>query len=325
MAKLPTFDPIEFLVDGKFGTAGVFSGVPVKISAERRARKDPQLGAQIAQFRAHLSSLSSDELTALVEAERERQSAEAMAKLELEERGRFFNQPSANADFDHWSRAAHWTLDEAIALSFGKAPERVNWERIKAYVQVSTFAFQFQRRRDLALRAVSWKQLFDPVLPGLFLAWAKRTDLAVPPELEAAVTARGVQIADWKTLYDELKVKFDEHHAEWVGISDRQSEHILELERQLQDVQIQQVPFSAAAPAPEKSLSTRERESLLKLVIGMAIGGYGYDPSAGRSDQPAAIANDLTRIGLSLDVDTVRKWLKEAREHLPSSKPNEDC
>jgi hypothetical protein len=35
----------------------------------------------------------------------------------------FFNQPDAVADYDHWSKTAHWTLDEAIALSFGKAPE----------------------------------------------------------------------------------------------------------------------------------------------------------------------------------------------------------
>jgi hypothetical protein len=44
-------------------------------------------------------------------------------KAEQEEGERFFNRPHANADFDHWSKAAHWTLDEAIALSLGKAPE----------------------------------------------------------------------------------------------------------------------------------------------------------------------------------------------------------
>ena len=56
---------------------------------------------------------------------------------------------------------------------------------------------------DLALRAVAWKQLFDPVLPGIFLAWAKRTDIAVPAELIEAVQKRGVQVADWKALYGE--------------------------------------------------------------------------------------------------------------------------
>jgi ribosomal protein S16 len=67
-------------------------------------------------------------------------------------------------------------------------------------------------------------------------------------------------------------------------------------------------------------MGTRERESLLKLVIGMAVGGYGYDPTAARSEQPAAIADDLSTNGVSLDVDTVRKWLKAGAEQLPQLK-----
>jgi hypothetical protein len=39
---------------------------------------------------------------------------------EREEQALFFNQPQAAADYVHWSKMAHWTLDEAIALSFWK-------------------------------------------------------------------------------------------------------------------------------------------------------------------------------------------------------------
>jgi hypothetical protein len=67
----------------------------------------------------------------------------------------------------------------------------------------------------------------------------------------------------------------------------------------------------------EKQLSTRERESLLKLEIGMAVGGYGYDSTARRSEQTTAIADDLLQAGIPLDADTVRKWLREAAELLP--------
>jgi hypothetical protein len=49
-----------------------------------------------------------------------------------------------------------------------------------------------------------------------------------------------------------------------------------------------------------------------------ARGRYGYDPTAARSPQPSAIESDLAGYGLSLDVDTIRKWLKEAAELLPS-------
>jgi hypothetical protein len=67
----------------------------------------------------------------------------------------------------------------------------------------------------------------------------------------------------------------------------------------------------------DKPLGARERDSLLKLVIGLAIGGYGYDPKARRSENPAEIASDLAKLDLALDTDTIRKWLREAAELLP--------
>jgi hypothetical protein len=124
-------------------------------------------------------------------AEKDREYQLAIEKARQEERGRFFNQPHAGADFEHWSKLAHWTLDEAVALSLGKAPERVNWETVSKYLQLSTFAVQYSRRRELALRAAQWKQLYDPVLPGIFLAWAKRLEIEVPAALVEAVQKRG--------------------------------------------------------------------------------------------------------------------------------------
>lgn len=69
---------------------------------------------------------------------------------------------------------------------------------------------------------------------------------------------------------------------------------------------------------PDRDLKTRERESLLKLVIGMALAGYKYDPKASRSPIVAEITDDLARAGIGLDADTVRKYLQEARELLPT-------
>ena len=56
---------------------------------------------------------------------------------------------------------------------------------------------------------------------------------------------------------------------------------------------------------------------MLKLVIGMAVKGYVYDPKAARSDSVAEIVKDLALVGVPLDDDTVRKWLREAAELLP--------
>ena len=67
----------------------------------------------------------------------------------------------------------------------------------------------------------------------------------------------------------------------------------------------------------DESLGTRERDSLLKLVIGMAIAGYRYDPKSSRGPATTEIVNDLAKLGIPLDPDTVRKYLREARELLP--------
>lgn len=67
--------------------------------------------------------------------------------------------------------------------------------------------------------------------------------------------------------------------------------------------------------------STRERDSLLKLILGMALGGYGFDPDASKSPTPKEIADDLATHGISITDDTVRKYLKEsARAFLPAKK-----
>lgn len=59
-------------------------------------------------------------------------------------------------------------------------------------------------------------------------------------------------------------------------------------------------------------LGTRERETLLKILIGMAIEAYRHDPTAARSSTTAEIVSDLAKHGLSVTDDTVRKYLKEA-------------
>lgn len=68
-------------------------------------------------------------------------------------------------------------------------------------------------------------------------------------------------------------------------------------------------------------LLATERDSLLKLVIGMAIDGYGFDPSAAKSPIPKQISDALQSRGLQLTDDTVRKWLKEAAETVLDRQP----
>ena len=74
----------------------------------------------------------------------------------------------------------------------------------------------------------------------------------------------------------------------------------------------------ANAEKAERVLSVRERDSLLKLVIGLAVKGYGYDAKASRNSQTREIADDLAGLGIPFDADTVRKYLSEAKQLLPA-------
>lgn len=70
-------------------------------------------------------------------------------------------------------------------------------------------------------------------------------------------------------------------------------------------------------PPKDKSLPTKERETMLKLIIGMAIDGYGYDLLAAKSpltgEGEDSLHAHLQLHGISVDPDTIRKYLKEAK------------
>ncbi len=210
-------DPITFLVKRRFpdyerlrlppDIASLGNGG--RTYAEQQRRLD-----EAKQYREELCSKSVEELNALLEDAKQQQLNERLREFEQIERQRFYNQPNAVADFGHWSKAVYWSLDEAIALSFGKAPEVVTWTKLESFLGSSAFARQYSRVRDLATRAKNWGQLYDPVVPGIYLAWARRVDVVVPAELVTAVEARGIVVADWKDLYDKLDAKYAEVYAD---------------------------------------------------------------------------------------------------------------
>jgi hypothetical protein len=250
---------------------------------------------------------------------------QTLAKAEFEEQLRFFNRPHAKADLTHWSKASYWTLDEAIALSFGKAPEVVTWKRVKEYCGSpqcpgSSFAVKYGRVRDLALRAKASKQLDDPVLPNSFLAWARRMEIEVPGELIEQVEKRGNVIADWKDLYDKLKEQVDKLVEERDKIASICKTVIQERDELNQKLE------ATLPTASDASLRQSERDSLLKMVLGMAMAAYGYKPGAPRNtvtgDKRRSISAGLQQLGLTLDADTVRKFIKEAEARFKDIIPN---
>jgi hypothetical protein len=72
--------------------------------------------------------------------------------------------------------------------------------------------------------------------------------------------------------------------------------------------------FLASKPTEaETPLSTKERSSMLKILLAMAVDGYGYVPSDKKSTVTSEIEAAVNGMGLSIDPGTVRKYLREAK------------
>lgn len=276
-----------------------------------------------ALYRDKLRAMPLDELEALFKSEWEKAAKEFVARAEKEESGRFFHCPSAYADFDHWSKAAHWTLDEAVALSFGKAPKVVNSASLQELQSVSPFAQGYARRLDLAQRAAIAQKLYDPALPILFIKWAEQNDIEFPAALAERVLSRSGAHIDWKQEYEKLEALHRAQVADWRKNCAEQREtigtcysQIESLTSELQRVREEATAALAASPA-EKPQSTRERMGMLKVIYAMAVSGYGFDPTTKRSKLAPEIAADLARLGLSVSDDTIRRYIKEASDLLP--------
>lgn len=68
----------------------------------------------------------------------------------------------------------------------------------------------------------------------------------------------------------------------------------------------------------EDKINPRKEETLYKLIIGMAQGGYGYDPNALKSSTVADIQRDLDQLGIGLSEKAIRNHLKAAKAYLPT-------
>ena len=86
--------------------------------------------------------------------------------------GWFFDQPRAQALMSYWVKAAYWTPDEAVALSFLKAPNVVNEKSLEIHRDKANFAIEYFERKELVDRAIFMEVLSNPIQPQAFVEWA---------------------------------------------------------------------------------------------------------------------------------------------------------
>lgn len=82
----------------------------------------------------------------------------------------------------------------------------------------------------------------------------------------------------------------------------------------------------AEASASEKPQAHTERVKMLAVILGMALDAYGYTPGANKNaatgGNHGSIQAALEKHGLTVDQDTIRKYLTEAATLNPGAKPH---
>lgn len=257
----------------------------VPITPEQKQQQD-DLRQRIEHRRQELLTLrltNSNEFAKLVAELRAMDAAEAEAK-------RFFNQPQARADFSHWAKLDYWTLEEGVALCFGRSPKFVTKKSVESDREVSPFARQFMDALEIATRARAMNQIQDSNLPGFFIAWAKRMDLPFPTELEALVAKRA-PIMDWQTACEQ-----------WQEAYGKATARVAELEQELAAARV-------VAPDQATSVDARERKNMLRVI--RALEGMAKLPARGAT---TSVEAQLQQLGFDGPKEaTIRKLLDQAR------------
>src|SRR3569833_2542773 len=124
MSDVPRLSPIDYLVLRKFGRLEFDDRLEPSI--DEFGPRD-EFNRRLAEYRQVLATYSPNQIAELQKDEQRKQLAEALLRRSNEENYLFFHLSCASFDFVLCSMFAHWTLDEAIALSFGMAPEVVDW------------------------------------------------------------------------------------------------------------------------------------------------------------------------------------------------------
>ncbi|MEI6146398.1 MAG: hypothetical protein WCP66_08290 [Methylococcales bacterium] len=93
---------------------------------------------------------------------------------------------------------------------------------------------------------------------------------------------------------------------------------LMKLKKPVEQNAINDAKGSYTCGVKDKTISESERTSMLKLIIGMAIDSYSYDPykpkNSASGENSNGISSKLSTHGIKIHADTVRKYLTEAEK-----------
>jgi hypothetical protein len=235
-------------------------------------------------YKSQLESLSPLDLETLYKREK---------IIEQEERGAedeslFFNQPEANTNYKIWSTIESFTIEEIISLSLGKDPEIVNMNSLSHISNQSPFYKTYLDRK------IRLKKL------------AKRKKISFPCPLEIALDLLELLDIPFSEEAKEIMTQKNVAYREKLNREVRLENELLDLKREIEELK-------------SKKMHPKMQESLLKMIAGMAVGAYSAKPERlSRNTLAREITEDMAKVGLRLDEDTIRKYITMSYELIPS-------
>lgn len=180
-----------------------------------------------------------------------------------------------NIDYRHWASLDSWSLKEAAFLFAGLNPS--DYRAIRLNVADVPVDLELARKVHVVLSRANWATRFGR---------HPHTVKSNPLFMAIVVMESGVTIPE--ALHSELKTLQERKQA---------------------------AENRGDTGTTAEAVTVKERNAMLKLIIGFAMGGYGYDPDAPKNRLAGAMRADMEKHGVPLDDETIKKYLTEARKH----------
>jgi hypothetical protein len=187
--------------------------------------------------------------------------------------------PQYYADFEYWSKMPFFPLHEATCLTLGIEPKHLD-EGV-----LTTSGPSDTAKGDVVAfaqrRREQLRRQFDPY----------NQKNKIPRNV----------LVDWvKTIELEVHIGMQTIGKNIGGLDDPSA-----------------APISAHQNTSAQQVESREKASMAKLIVAMAMDSYGYSPKQARSPIPQEIESIAAKLGLEISHDTIRKYLRMGASLLP--------
>jgi hypothetical protein len=225
---------------------------------------------------------------------------------------------STTPDWDYWLDCIAWRLCDAVCLSLNLEPRnQAVIDQFNAYKPFTRYRSRtptslhdrLQQAYDALdprltvsgrILEVSWESEWRPYD---FAAWAEQMGWKVPPHFDLILeVGRPTPTVRTPTVISTGTA----------GV----------LQASAVETVVTAAKTDGDATARRSAATAKEFSTLLKLVIGMAAVGYKWKSDVKRSDITPEITRDVQSLGLDIDDDTVRKWLRLAAKMHLDKKPS---